>query len=76
LIFNIIIVIVIEIVEIATIIIIILSASYQTFVPSPTGTTGIGLFTECLKHSAKPGKHSARQRELGKMYIDNGFFIE
>jgi hypothetical protein len=73
---NIIIVIVIAIIEIATIIIIILQAPYQTFVPSPTGTTRTGHFAECLKHSAKPGKHSAWQRELGELYIDNGFFTE
>jgi hypothetical protein len=42
-------------------------------------TTGISFFAECLKHSAKPGKHSAKalpQIKLGKMYIGNNFFAE
>jgi hypothetical protein len=43
-------------------------------------TTGIDLFVDCLKHSAKSRKHSAKalssDREIGELYIDNDFFAE
>jgi hypothetical protein len=43
-------------------------------------TTGNNFFAECLTHSAKPRKHSAkadtRQRKLDELYIGNGFFAE
>jgi hypothetical protein len=38
-------------------------------------TTGNRFFTECLKHSAKPGIDTW-QRKLDELYVDNGFIVE